>query len=153
MYKPLGIDLGASKVAITSADGHPPVVELPPKLPADPVSVSVGGAISDLAVTAEGGEEALASAFRDGIAGPLTGITIASAISRFLGEDALGNADVLLSIPCSFGEMEEVALAEMAVAAGARDAYLVYAPLAAYRCEQATGDISPIERKQTCHNT
>ncbi len=54
----------------------------------------------------------------------------------------MGNADgacLFMSVPCSFEEVEEAALAEMAIQAGASDVHFVYSPLAAL----AGNDLDP----------
>ena len=54
----------------------------------------------------------------------------------------LGPLRVLVSIPCNFSEVEESALCEVCVQAGASEAYLVYSPIASLVGSGALGNSS-----------
>ena len=131
MYKNLGIDLGASRIVL-SADGAGILTSenVPLHSSREDVSPMGSGKNAGQRIAGGGGE----ATRRRGIERPLVSEYTSEIIKNMLatyGNGDVGGSCVLLGIPCRFSEMEENALTEMAVAAGAKEAYLVYSPLAA----------------------
>lgn len=129
MYENIGIDLGASRIVVSAAEKG--VLSSTPALAAirrmDGSFLGIGEDVGRYA-SEEG--VVLRHLFRESTVAPdLTCAVIAQSLVR---HGALpGSGRVLFSIPCSFGEVEETALTEMATQAGAGEVYLVYSPLAA----------------------
>ena len=127
----IGIDLGdagivVSKVGDACIHKESAVVALHRE---DGSFLGIGGD-TDRYEAAGGGEVVLRRIFKDGAVIPeYTRAAMAHLISRYRTSD--GGCRVLLSVPCSIGDVEEGALAEMAIDAGADEVYLVYSPLAA----------------------
>ena len=131
MYENLGIDLGASRISIGASEVGIIASVRTPMLSwdADGSPLEIGGDKSrHFARTGGGGSRRRAMCDR-----PLVSETTSKIIKNMLDTHAKaeGGSRVLLSIPCRFSEMEENALAEMVVSAGATEAYLVYSPIAA----------------------
>ncbi len=131
MHEGIGIDLGYAKIAVSSGDGV--CIRTENSLVAlrreDGSFLGIGES-ADRYVANAGGEVVLRRMFKEGIVAPeFTRAAIAQVLSRFVPKGGIRR--VFLSIPCSFGDVEEGALAEMAVQAGADEVYLVYSPLAA----------------------
>ena len=130
MYKNIGIDLGASKVAVSAEQaGVLSALDVPSLLLGEDSSLpKIGDGISRHGAE-EDGRGRLRRVFQEGLLVPEhTRATIAKCIDRW------GDApceQLLLSIPCHFSEVEESALTQMAREAGADAAYLVYSPIAA----------------------
>lgn len=132
MYEYLGIDLGASRITVGSADAGIIASE------SLPIPILEGGD-SPLEIGKDVGQriaDGSGKATRCRVIGeaPLVSETTSGIIQKMLstyGDTETGGSCVLFGIPCRFSEMEENALTEMAVAAGAKEAYLVYSPLAA----------------------
>ena len=130
MYENLGIDLGASRIVVGVPEGGIIASKnMPTQSRGEGESSSVIGKRAGHYITGWGGE-----ATRCRVMGerPLVSEVTREFIKNMLRE--YGGADgsnVLLGIPCRFSEMEENALTEMAVAVGAKEAYLVYSPIAA----------------------
>ncbi len=131
MQQGIGIDLGYAKIAVSNGADERILNEnsLVALRREDGSFLGIGESADRYAADG-GGEVVLRRIFREGIVTPeYTRAAIAHALSRFgVGK---GPRRVFLSIPCSFGDVEEGALAEMAVQAGADEVYLVYSPLAA----------------------
>lgn len=128
MYTHIGIDLGAAKVAVSAPGGgilslsHTPVYLEASALPD-------AGQSADRGHGDVGEGRASAPVFRDNIVIPEhTAAMIRGVLER---EDVSPESALLFGIPCSFSEIEESALVELALGAGAREAHLVYSPLAA----------------------
>ncbi len=125
MYESIGIDLGASRVVVSAAGRE---------------ILSAIDSQTEGFLTDKGKEKDRSAAGGDAevVRGRLFGeasltpdqtrLVLKEVIERFSG-GACGR--VLLSIPCSFSEVEETALTEMAIEAGAAEVYLVYSPIAA----------------------
>lgn len=132
MYENLGIDLGASRiVAGNSVDGIVASENMP--APSWDESESPLKAVKNIGqhIAGRGGR---ATRYRTRCERPLVSEATSKIIKNMLhvhGNADRGGSCVLFGIPCRFSEMEENALTEMAVAAGAREAYLVYSPIAA----------------------
>ena len=132
MQTKIGIDLGDAEITVSIVGEG--IVSRERSVVAlrrtDGSFLGIGGD-ADRYEAEEGEEVALSRIFREGVIVPeYTRAVIARAIARHASRDTDG-AVVLLSVPCSFDEVEEVALTEMTLEAGAREAYLVYSPLAA----------------------
>ena len=131
MKKRIAIDLGASKVVVgTPEEGLRATGEsLSATCGGDGAFLEIGG---DHELFAAGGNEevVLRRVFRDSTVVPeYTRAIIEREISRRAAEAPCER--VLFSIPCGFGEVEENALSEMAVSAGAHEVHLIYSPIAA----------------------
>ena len=130
MYKSIGMDLGASRLVVSAAEEG--------ILYARGAEAAFRGTDGILLESGEDGcrfgktegGEPLPSVFHENTAVPAC---LGDVISEGLAVHGDGGAcrQILFSIPCSFGEVEENALAEMAMTAGAEAVYLVYSPLAA----------------------
>ena len=132
MYEYLGIDLGASRIVVGSAEAGIVASESLP-LPSFEVGDSPLEIGKDVGqhMTKRSGEAARCRVSGEApLVSEITSETIKSMLEAY-GDNEAGGSCVLFGIPCRFSEMEENALTEMAVAAGAREAYLVYSPLAA----------------------
>ncbi len=130
MYESIGIDLGASRVAV-SAVGEGILSSLDPQTAVcRPDSfLTKNGEQTDRNDVVPDVEVASDRMFGEGFLSPeCIRYVLRETIARFSGGTC---GRVLLSIPCGFGEVEETALSEMAVEAGAEEVYLVYAPIAA----------------------
>ncbi len=130
MYESIGIDLGTSR-AVISAVGEGILSSLDPQAagcrPDSFLTENGEGTDRDAAV--RDAEVVRGRMFEEGFLSPdRTRFVLKEAIARF-GDGACER--VLLSIPCGFGEVEETALSEMAIEAGAKEVYLVYTPIAA----------------------
>ena len=131
MQTKIGIDLGDAGIAVSmvgdkSIHKKNAVVAIHRE---DGSFLGIGGE-SDRYVAGDGGEVVLRRIFRDGAVIPeYTRAAMAEIISRY--RTSGDGCRVLLSVPCSIGDVEEGALTEMAIDAGADEVYLVYAPLAA----------------------
>ena len=131
MHEGIGIDLGYSRIAVSYGDDA--CIRTENALVAlrreDGSFLGIGES-TDRYVADAGGEVVLRRIFKEGIIAPeYTRAAITQVLSRSLPKG--GVRRVFLSIPCSFGDVEEGALTEMAVQAGADEVYLVYSPLAA----------------------
>ncbi|MBQ2719675.1 MAG: rod shape-determining protein, partial [Clostridia bacterium] len=128
MKTKIGIDLGDAGIAVCKVgDGQihkeSAVVALSRQ---DGSFLGIGGE-TDQYEAGGGGEVVLRRIFQDGTVIPeYTRAAVARLISRYRTSDA--GCRVLLSVPCGFGDVEEGALAELAIEAGADEVYLVYAP-------------------------
>ena len=128
MYTHIGIDLGASTVAVsTPEEGLLSLVRAPVSPEAGANSDAGRAALQGHGSVGEGSPSV--PVFRDNIVIPeYTAAMIRSVLER---EDVAPAATLVLGIPCSFSEIEESALVEMALGVGAGVARLVYSPLAA----------------------
>lgn len=129
MQKRIAIDLGASKVVV----GMPGAELHTTREPAASLRFENGtflgiGEDKGLFAAARNGEAVLRRDSRDGAVVPEYTREI---IERELSRHAGSCEQLLFGIPCGFGEVEENALSEMAVSAGAPEVYLLYSPLAA----------------------
>ena len=143
MYKSIGIDLGASKVTI-SAEGVG-------VLSTEEAFSTLRGEDGSLLGIGKGTDRRSAIGDKGGIPrrifreSPVVPEFTPAIIAECMERWADPPCDrLLLSIPCNFSEVEEGALAEMAVSAGADKAYLVYSPLAALIGNDLGLDISAI---------
>ncbi len=126
----VGIDLGAFEI-VTAAEGGK-------KLYRESASVAIGrsdgaflgiGADAKRYVGKEDSPAVLRPIFEERIVVPsYTKAAIAHSLMH-LGEPE--GASVFMSVPCGFEEVEEAALAEMAIQAGASEVHFLYSPLAA----------------------
>ncbi len=132
MRKRIGIDLGASKIVVSAAgegilSRENALVALSRE---NGAFLGIGGD-TDRYYSLESEEVTLNRIFRDGIVVPdYTKAAIARCLSRY-GDGSAGQVCLFMSIPCGFSEVEESALAEVAVQAGASECYLIYSPIAA----------------------
>ena len=128
MYTHIGIDLGASTVAVsTPGEGILSLVRAPMLPEVTRFSVAGDAALQGHGSVGEGSTST--PVFRENIVIPeYTAAMIKAVLDR---EDVAPAPTLLLGIPCSFSEVEESALVEMALGAGAGTARLVYSPLAA----------------------
>ncbi len=143
MYKNIGIDLGASKVTVSAEKvGILSTEEALAALRGEDGSLlGIGDGIDRYGV--EGDKEVvLRRVFHESPVVPeYTRAIISKCIEKWSGTSC---GRLLLSIPCNFSEVEEGALAEMAVSAGASEVYLVYSPVAALVGNGLGPDISAI---------
>ena len=130
MYENIGIDLGASRIVVSSA-GKGVLSSVPAMAAIRRQDGSFLGIGEDAGHYASKGEEVvLRHLFQESMVAPeFTCAAIAHSLVRHGANPKRGK--VFFSIPCSFGEVEESALTEMAMQAGVENAYLVYSPLAA----------------------
>ncbi len=122
----VGIDLGASEI-IT-------VTEKESKLFRESACVALGrddGAFLGIGDEAErqSASAALHHVFAERIVVPA--YTKAAISHSLMRADSTAEACLFMSVPCTFEEVEEAALAEMAVQAGASEVHFLYSPLAA----------------------
>ena len=128
MYTHIGIDLGASTIAVsTPGVGILSVSRAPALFEAGEYPNAGSEALQGHGSVGEG--SVIAPVFRDNIVIP--GDTSAILREVLAREGVAPAATLLLGIPCSFSEVEESALVEMALGEGAGAAHLVYSPLAA----------------------
>ena len=130
MYENLGIDLGASRIVLGAPEGGIIASEaVPAQSWGKGESPMELGRVASQRITGRGGEAARCRVMGER---PLVSDVTSDIIKNMLrSHGAAGGSSVLMGIPCRFSEMEENALTEMALSAGARDAYLVYTPIAA----------------------
>ena len=130
MYESIGIDLGSSRVVVSTA-GVGIVSSIDPQaVPRLPEGfLTENGERTDQNAAVRDAEVVRGRMFGESTISPeKTRLVLKEAIERFGG----GACErLLLSIPCSFSEVEEAALSEMAIEAGAAEVHLVYAPIAA----------------------
>ena len=143
MYKSIGIDLGASKVTVSAEKVGVLSTEKVPAVPRGENAslLGIGDGIDRCATDGDGGV-ILRRIFKESpVVSEYTPAIIAKCIERW-GDPPCDR--LLFSIPCNFSEVEESALGEMAVNAGASRAYLVYSPIAALVGNNLGLDISAI---------
>ena len=129
MRKRIAIDLGASKVVVgTPEEGIRTTRDSLTALHGEDGSLLGTGEDNGLFATERNGEVVLRRVSRDSAVVPEHTRAI---IEREVSRHASSCERLLFSIPCGFGEVEENALSEMAVSAGAAEVYLIYSPLAA----------------------
>ena len=143
MYKNIGIDLGASKVVVSAAKvGILSCRDAVLAFRSEDGSLLGIGDEMDRNATERDGGVILRRVFHDSPVVPeYTQAALAECIREWTGA---GCGRLLLSIPCNFSEVEETALAEMAVNAGASEVYLVYSPIAALVGNDLDLDINAI---------
>lgn len=129
MQKRIAIDLGASKVVVGApGEGIRTTGEALSALRGEDGGLSGLGEDKELFATERNGEVVLRRAALDSAVVPeYTRAIIKREVSRYAGSCER----LLFSIPCGFGEVEENALSEMAVSAGAAEVYQIYSPIAA----------------------
>ncbi len=136
--KTVGIDLGASEI-VTAAENGEKLFREASYVALDRENrafLGIGGDAQRY-VGKESAKAVVHRIFEERIVVPsYTKAAIAHSLMHI--EDAEG-ARLFMSVPCSFEEVEEAALAEMAIQAGASDVHFVYAPLAAL----AGNDLGP----------
>ena len=127
MYTQIGIDLGTMGATVSVPGVGILSHERTHECPAVSTLPDAGDATALKRAIAE--EGAVPPIFRDSIIAPEY---TAAIIKRVLARaDVASDAAILFSVPCNFGEIEESALTEMALQAGACVAQLLYSPLAA----------------------
>lgn len=139
MKDKLGIDLGAANLVTCAGDRSSLFTESALfALSSDGALLGIGRAAEQVAPD-EG--VTLSHPFAAGIVVPSrTRAAIAHGIAVSAVDPSVGPS-VLFSVPCNFSEVEEGALAELAMQAGAGSVHLVYSPIAA-----VAGNGLPINR-------
>lgn len=130
MYKSLGIDLGASRIVVGAPEAGIITAESLPSMPSGNASPKLGIGVDRHVVKKGGGGAHCLAMVEQPLVSEITSGMIQKMLAAY-GDTETGGSCVLFGIPCKFSETEENALTEMAVAAGALDAYLVYSPIAA----------------------
>lgn len=143
MYKSIGIDLGASKVTVSAEKVGILSTEDVPSVPRGENAslLGIGAGKDSSSAIGDGGVIPHRVFTESPVVTEHTPAIIAKCIEQW-GDPPCDR--ILFSIPCNFSEVEESALGEMAVNAGASKAYLVYSPIAALIGNDLGLDISAI---------